>query len=547
MKKQKIKTGEIIAILVLLVCLYFSTGKAYAVSVPTVTTQPASYIATTSATGNATILDDGGEDLTREIQWGITSGVYTHSCLASSGSVGDYTCDMTELSLDTKYYYRAKATNSAGTSYGSERSFTTNVAYQAFQRKILDMADIGVMKISDDEFYVTGTSGGHVIRIYKTTDLENFTLYHTFDPSAIDETYDYCDVMGPDLALTGDSNVIISFSAVRVAKEAVCPEVVNSVKTIYQSSRTSAIPWTFSAPYALQYVINGTPYGTDTGRDGEEVFKLAPMVRGGRIYYTWFDGGNNISSIGLTEPHDLVNHTNGKDFPDEFIHEGSTVFERNGLSYFSFNRYNWMESYTQSYMYGNSGVTNLVRSPGESVLDMAEPIHTFGCALNDISCIYENAGGGDFFSRNGQYYFMYHKAFPRKDRMKRSAYLTPIYFDTDGRIISITNTILNWANMGSGMEYSLAIKPVGQNWIAPCIGAGIIGSNTTIEFGGLCQTAGDVVVHKGEVAQFRICYSDDNWVSSKCGVINNDVTRDSLFVDLSSTIAPSAPTSLHVL
>ncbi|MFA5942801.1 MAG: hypothetical protein WC798_04025, partial [Candidatus Paceibacterota bacterium] len=92
-------------------------------SAPTVTTVAASDINPTAAQGNGNITSTNGENPTRYIEWGTTSGIYTDSCSAGTGSTGAYSCNITNLTPDTTYYYRAKATNSAGTSYGSELSF----------------------------------------------------------------------------------------------------------------------------------------------------------------------------------------------------------------------------------------------------------------------------------------------------------------------------------------------------------------------------------------------------------------------------------------
>ncbi|MGW8184634.1 MAG: Ig-like domain-containing protein [Candidatus Moraniibacteriota bacterium] len=94
-------------------------------NIPTVTTQNVSAITAITATGNGTIIDTGGVNPTRYIEWGTVSGTYTNSCNASTGGTGAYTCSMTSLSPATTYYFRAKATNIAGTAYGTELSFQT--------------------------------------------------------------------------------------------------------------------------------------------------------------------------------------------------------------------------------------------------------------------------------------------------------------------------------------------------------------------------------------------------------------------------------------
>ncbi|MFA5986975.1 MAG: FISUMP domain-containing protein, partial [Parcubacteria group bacterium] len=107
---------------------YGSETSFVVVVAPTVTTQSTTSITSTGAIGNGTITATGGNNPTRDIEWGTTSGIYTNSCTAGTGSTGPYSCSITSLSPNTTYYVRAKATNSAGTSYGGETSFTTLVA-----------------------------------------------------------------------------------------------------------------------------------------------------------------------------------------------------------------------------------------------------------------------------------------------------------------------------------------------------------------------------------------------------------------------------------
>lgn len=102
------------------------TTAAVSIVAPTITTSAVTDISETTATGNGSVTATGGENPTRYVQWGTTTGVYTDNCNAGSGSTGSYSCAMTSLSPNTTYYVRAYATNSGGTGYGSETSFTTS-------------------------------------------------------------------------------------------------------------------------------------------------------------------------------------------------------------------------------------------------------------------------------------------------------------------------------------------------------------------------------------------------------------------------------------
>jgi hypothetical protein len=94
---------------------------------PTVTTNDATSIATTSATVNG-YLDDLGtaENVTVSFEWGITlGGPYPNETISENlTSAAAFFFDLSGLDPGTPYYYLAKAVGD-GTSYGSERSFTT--------------------------------------------------------------------------------------------------------------------------------------------------------------------------------------------------------------------------------------------------------------------------------------------------------------------------------------------------------------------------------------------------------------------------------------
>lgn len=84
-------------------------------------------ITATSASCSANITDDGGATITeRGICWGAAQYPTVSGSHAASGNgTGSYSVSMSGLTPSTTYYVRAYATNSAGTSYSSQQSFTT--------------------------------------------------------------------------------------------------------------------------------------------------------------------------------------------------------------------------------------------------------------------------------------------------------------------------------------------------------------------------------------------------------------------------------------
>jgi hypothetical protein len=97
---------------------------------PTVTTLAATSVGTTTATGNGDITDLG---LPLPTQHGVCWSVLVDPTIADSittegaaGSTGAFTSNITGLSAETTYHYRSYATNTAGTSYGADETFTTS-------------------------------------------------------------------------------------------------------------------------------------------------------------------------------------------------------------------------------------------------------------------------------------------------------------------------------------------------------------------------------------------------------------------------------------
>jgi hypothetical protein len=92
---------------------------------PTVTTAAVTNVAPTTATGNGTVVSDGGSAITeRGVCWGTSINPTTSNSKATSaGTVGSYSASVTGLSDNTIYHARAYAINSIGTSYGNDVTF----------------------------------------------------------------------------------------------------------------------------------------------------------------------------------------------------------------------------------------------------------------------------------------------------------------------------------------------------------------------------------------------------------------------------------------
>src|SRR5438093_1237338 len=96
---------------------------------PVVTTNPATLIASFSATLNGS-LDPHGLTTNVYFQYGTTTsyGLTTPLQSQTGNTYLNITVNISSLSASTTYHFRVVATNSAGTTYGADRTFTTLTA-----------------------------------------------------------------------------------------------------------------------------------------------------------------------------------------------------------------------------------------------------------------------------------------------------------------------------------------------------------------------------------------------------------------------------------
>ncbi len=97
-------------------------------TLPIVTTTNVSEITQTTALTGGTVTDDGGAEITdMGVCWSTSPNPTISSTKTSNDKgTGSFISSITGLTANTKYYVRAYATNSAGTSYGNEVIFNTN-------------------------------------------------------------------------------------------------------------------------------------------------------------------------------------------------------------------------------------------------------------------------------------------------------------------------------------------------------------------------------------------------------------------------------------
>ena len=97
------------------------------ISAPTVTTTDVSSITTTTASSGGDVTSEGSASVTaRGVCWSTSADPTTADNKTTDGTgTGTFTSSITGLSSNTTYHVRAYATNSDGTGYGSDKTFTT--------------------------------------------------------------------------------------------------------------------------------------------------------------------------------------------------------------------------------------------------------------------------------------------------------------------------------------------------------------------------------------------------------------------------------------
>ncbi len=101
-------------------------------AIPTITTDPIVNKIGAIAEGGATVLSDGGDPLiTAGLVWGETADptVLSNLGVSTDGWTGQFYSLMTGLTVGTTYHVRGYATNSTGTGYGADITFTATAAY----------------------------------------------------------------------------------------------------------------------------------------------------------------------------------------------------------------------------------------------------------------------------------------------------------------------------------------------------------------------------------------------------------------------------------
>ena len=121
-----------------------STSAVLADTVATLTTSVIS-ISSTGASSGGNITSDGGVTVSARglVYSASTNPTLSNTVLTIGSGTGSFSGTLTGLSPNTTYYIRAYATNSVGTAYGNEVSFTTLATVTDIDGNIYNTVQIG--------------------------------------------------------------------------------------------------------------------------------------------------------------------------------------------------------------------------------------------------------------------------------------------------------------------------------------------------------------------------------------------------------------------
>lgn len=146
-----------------------------ALSKPTVSAAPITDITDTTAQSGGSITDDGGSNVTqRGVVWSTEPSPTVDSCAGKTddgSGTGSFSSQLDGLSPATEYYVRAYATNSQGTSYGPQESFSTQKSTQS-----INFDELSTRTYGADPFVLDATASSGLIISYESSDSDVATI-----------------------------------------------------------------------------------------------------------------------------------------------------------------------------------------------------------------------------------------------------------------------------------------------------------------------------------------------------------------------------------
>jgi uncharacterized protein (TIGR02145 family) len=164
-----LKTIVLSSIILIMVACENGTEPSSEPAIPVLTTTAVSAITASSALAGGNITADGGADVTaRGVCWSTNSTPTIADDITNDGvGTGSFTSAITGLSANTAYNVRAYATNSAGTGYGNNITFTTSTTTEItvtdYDGNVYPTVQIGTQVWMAENFRGLHASNGNLL------------------------------------------------------------------------------------------------------------------------------------------------------------------------------------------------------------------------------------------------------------------------------------------------------------------------------------------------------------------------------------------------
>ena len=279
------------------------------------TTSATSITSTTATTGGTITLDGGAAVTARGVIYGTSSNASTYSVTTGSGT-GTFVSNLTGLSPATTYYVRSFATNSVGTVFGTETSFTTN----AIAPTLATTAAVSITRYAASAGGTITSNGGSVITASgicwsttatptisdsKTTDGATAGTFSSSITGLTAGTTYYVRAYATNAIGTGYG---AAQSFISLASSSVNPVLATTTSASQVTSSTALLGGNVTDEGATQVSARGLVYGTNTGSTtysvtvgsgaGTFTSTLAGLIQGTTYYVRSFATNAQGTSYG---------------------------------------------------------------------------------------------------------------------------------------------------------------------------------------------------------------------------------------------------------
>lgn len=275
---------------------------------PTLTTTSISSITATTANSGGTIIFDGGQAITAKgVCWSTSSNPTIADSKTSDGTgTGTYISNMSGLASNTYYHVRAYATNSVGTSYGSDIMFKTAVVISTPAENMLLGNPSGATTniLTPDNYFIEKPY--YSFSYNNTKHTVNWTSWHLYSEDIGSAPRPNPDVFNPDPDLpTGWYRVVqndYSYSTYGFERGHMCPV----------ADRTSS-PASVTGTFFMTNMVPQSPNNNSGPWGAFEDYCRNTLVGAGNELYIICGpyGMGGTSASGSTPGTTITNYVNG--------------------------------------------------------------------------------------------------------------------------------------------------------------------------------------------------------------------------------------------